>query len=100
MVFDSTVPSSRGSLTPQRYLELANSHLENAYSANNPDIAVELCRDAEDKLSKARKGVKKVQNQTVEEDIATAYVSLGKLLESHGFVNESRACFKKAEKYG
>ncbi|KAK3821815.1 MAG: hypothetical protein J3Q66DRAFT_367486 [Benniella sp.] len=100
MVFGSAVPSARGSLTPQDFLDLANSHLENAFSANNPDIALELCRHAEDSLSKAKKSVKNAHNQAVVEGIANGYISLGKFLESCGHADGAKAIFKKAKKLG
>jgi hypothetical protein len=100
MVFGSIVPSSRGSLAPQQFLELANVYLENAFGANDPDIVLELCRNAEESLSKARKAVKQAHNQAVVDGIATAYIGLGKLLESHGHVSGAQASFKKAEKLG
>jgi len=100
MVFGSIVPSSRGSLAPQDFLELTNIYLEKAFSANNPDIVLELCRKAEDSLSKARKAVKQAHNQAVVDGIAAAYIGLGKLLESHGHVSAAQASYKKAEKLG
>ncbi|KAF9347035.1 hypothetical protein BGX34_003445, partial [Mortierella sp. NVP85] len=100
MVFGSAVPSARGPLTPQDFLELANFHLENAFSANNSDIALELCRHAEDSLSKAKKTVKNAHNQAVVEGIADAYIGLGKFLESCGHADGAKAIFKKAEKLG
>ncbi|KAF9362350.1 hypothetical protein BGX34_006340 [Mortierella sp. NVP85] len=100
MVFGSIVPSSRGSLVPQDFLELANIYLEQAFSANNPEIALELCRNTEESLSKARKAVKQAHNQAVVDGIAAAYIGLGKLLENHGHSSGAQASFKKAEKLG
>jgi hypothetical protein len=100
MVLGSAVPLARGPLTPQYFLELANFHLENAFSANNPDIALELCRHAEDSLSKAQKAVKDAHNQIVVEGIANAYIGLGKFLESRGHADGAKAIFKKAKKQG
>jgi len=100
MVFGSAVPSAGGTLTPQDFLELANFHLENAFSANNLSIALELCRHAEDSLSKAKKTAKNAHNQAVVQGVVYAYIGLGKLLESRGHVDGAQAIFKKAEKLG
>jgi len=85
---------------PQQFLDLANSHLENAFSANNIHIALELCDHAKGSLSKAKKKAKNTHNQTVVEGITYAYIGLGKLLESYGHANGAKAIFKKAKKLG
>ncbi|KAG0215397.1 hypothetical protein BGX31_000857, partial [Mortierella sp. GBA43] len=100
MVFGSYIPSSRGSLTPQQALDLANIYLEGACSANDPEIAIALCHDTEVSLSQAKRAIKRTDNQTVLGGIATAYIDLGKLLENRGFENEAQISFKKAEKLG
>ncbi|KAK3821885.1 MAG: WD40-repeat-containing domain protein [Benniella sp.] len=104
MVFGSAVPSAGGPSMPQQFLDLANLYLEQAFGASDPDIALELCRHAEDSLSKAKKTAKKTakntRNQAMVQGIAYAYISLGKLLESRGFVDGARAILKKAEKLG
>jgi hypothetical protein len=99
MVFGSSGSSSRGSFTPQQFLVLANVYLEKALSESDPDIALELCRNAKDSLSKAKKTVKHANNQFVVEGIATAYISLGQFLEGCGLVNEAQAIFKKAHSF-
>jgi hypothetical protein len=100
MSFNSIVSSPRGSLSPQKVLELANVYLENAFNTTDPDIALVLCHDTEVTLSQAKKAVKHDKNQTVTEGIAIAYIGLGKLLESSGHVRGAEASFKKAEKLG
>jgi len=100
MVFTGIVASPKGSLTLQQTLELANVYLENAFSANDPDIALVLCHNTEMSLSQAKKSVKQDKYPTVTEGIVAAYIGLGKLLESHGHVGGAQASFKKAEKLG
>ena len=100
MVFGSIVSSPRGSLSPQKALELANVYLETAFNATDSEIALVLCHDTEVSLSQARKSVKHDKIQTVTKGIATAYIGLGKLLESRGHVGGAEASFKKAEKLG
>jgi hypothetical protein len=100
MVFSSIVSSPRGSLSPQKALQLANIYLENAFNATDPDIALVLCHDTQVSLSQAKKPVKRDKDQTVTEGIAIAYIGLGKLLERYGYVSEAEVSFKKAEKQG
>jgi len=93
--------SSRGSLNPQQKLQIALSHLENASKAKDPVIAKAMCHDAEVSLSQARKAVKKPkEHAALIQEIATAYIDLGKLLESLNHVSEAQAIFKKAKKLG
>ncbi|KAF9346059.1 hypothetical protein BGX34_004211, partial [Mortierella sp. NVP85] len=100
MVFGNIVSSPRGSLSPQKSLELANIYLENAFNTNDSDIALALCHDTEVSLHQAKKHVKRDGNQTVAGRIATAYIGLGKLLESLHQVKGAQASFKEAEKLG
>jgi hypothetical protein len=98
MVFGSAVPFSGGLSTPQDFLDLANLYSEQAFSASNPSIALELCRHAVDSLSKAKKTAKNAHNQAVVRGIAYVYIGLGKLLEYLGHFDEARAMLKKVEK--
>jgi hypothetical protein len=100
MVFGNIVSSPRGSLLPQKALDLANIYLENAFNANDSDIALVLCHDTEVSLHQAKKHVKRDENRTVAEGIATAYIGLGKLLESLHQVKGAQASFKEADKLG
>jgi hypothetical protein len=100
MVFGNIVSSPRGSLSPQKALELANVYLENAFNAIDSDIALVLCHGTEVSLYQAKKSVKHGKDQTVAKRIATAYIGLGKVLESRGHVGGAEASFKKAEKLG
>jgi len=99
-MFGSIVSSPRGSLSPQKALELANAYLQAAYNAVDSDIALVLCHDTEVSLLQAKKSVKRDKNSTVTEGIATAFIGLGKLLESRGHAIEAQASFKKAQKLG
>jgi hypothetical protein len=100
MMFGSIVSSPRGSLSPQKALELANVYLETAFNTTDSDIALVLCHDTEVSLSQAKKSARHDKNATVTKAIATAYISLGKLLESRGHVDGAQASFNKAEKLG
>jgi len=100
MLFGSIVSSPRASLSPQKALELASVYLETAFNATDSDIALVLCHDTEMTLSQARKSVKHDKSSTVVQGVATAYIGLGKLLESRGHVGGAQASFKKAEKLG
>ncbi|KAF9344701.1 hypothetical protein BGX34_005417, partial [Mortierella sp. NVP85] len=100
MVFSSFVPSPRGTLSPQQALKLANVYLDNAYNADDSDITMVLCHDTEISLSQAKKAVKRAEEEHVIEEIAIAYMDLGKLLESQGHPNEAKVSYKKAEKLG
>jgi len=79
---------------------ISQRYLKNALKANDPYIALILCHDAEVSLSQAARGSKRFEIQGVHEGIATAYVSLGRLLDHRGRRSEAQACYKKAEKIG
>jgi hypothetical protein len=100
MWFSSIVSSPRGSLLPHQTLELANVYLENAFDAKDSNIALVLCHDTEAALYQARKASKHDKNPTVTKGIATAYISLGKLLESRGHVSGAEVSFEKAKNLG
>jgi hypothetical protein len=99
MVFGHFVSSPRGSLSLQQTLNLANIYLENAKSVQDPDIALVLCHDAEVSLTQARKGARHAEDPITSDSIATAYISLGRVLNSRGHTNEAMASYKKAEKW-
>jgi hypothetical protein len=100
MLFGSIISSPRDVLSPVQALELANIYLENASKARDPYLALVLCHDTEVSLSQATKGSKRVEVQLVCRGIATAYESLGRLLDSQGHHDEAQACYKKAGKLG
>jgi len=98
MLFGSIVSSPRDVLSPTQALELANAYLEHASKANDPYIALILCHDTEVSLSQAARGSKRFDLQGLHEDIASSYVSLGRLLHNRGRRSEAQACYRKAEK--
>jgi len=100
MAFGNIVMSPQGTLSPEKTLELANIYLENAFSTTDSDIALVLCRDTELSLYQANKSAKQEKNRTVVGEIATAYIGLGKLLESLHQIKGAYASFRKAEKLG
>lgn len=100
MVFGITASSPLSSLSPQQALELACVYLGNACNANDPDIALVLCHDADASLSHAGKAVKRARDKIVIDRIASAYIDLGKLLDCHGRSSEAQASYKKASKFG
>jgi hypothetical protein len=81
-------------------LELANVYLANAFKAKDPFIALVLGHDTELSLSQAKKATKGIEVQVMRKGIATAYDNLGRLLDSHGHLDEAQAFYKKAGKLG
>jgi hypothetical protein len=104
MVFGSIGLSSRGNLSPQQALHLANIHLENAFNTHDQDIALVLCQHTQAMLSQSTKALKHAQNQamaqTAIEGIRTAYIDLGQLFQRLDHVNDAQDSFKKATKLG
>ncbi|KAF9985426.1 hypothetical protein BGZ65_010866 [Modicella reniformis] len=100
MVFGAIVSSSRGALSALQALELANVYLEGAFRVNDSDISLVLCSDAEVSLSQAKKTSKSTEDKAIREGIATAYLELGKVLETRGHQDEAQASYKKGEKMG
>jgi hypothetical protein len=100
MLFGGIISSPRDILTPVQALELANVYLENAFKATDPYVALILGHDTEVSLSQAKGASKRYELQVVREGVATAYVKLGKLLDTHGRHDEAQACYKKGEKHG
>ncbi|KAG0241497.1 hypothetical protein BGX31_001103 [Mortierella sp. GBA43] len=99
-MFGTIVPSPRGSLSLQQSLDLANVFLECAGRAQDPDIVLVLCHETEVSLIKAKKVSKHARNPIVRQKLATAFVGLGRLLESQGCDDEAQAMYKVAEKLG
>jgi len=100
MVFSGIVSSPRGNLSLQQSLELANIYLEHAAKVQDLDIALVLCHDTEVSLSQAKKEVKRAKDITVRHGFATAYIGLGRVLDSRGRPNEAQESYKKAERLG
>ncbi|KAF9363449.1 hypothetical protein BGX34_004124, partial [Mortierella sp. NVP85] len=100
MLFGGVIASPLSTLSPQQALELARVYLENAYNTSDPVIALVLCHDTEVSLSQAKKAAKHDKNQTTIDEIATAYINLGKLLEIYNRETEAKAFCKKGKKLG
>ncbi|KAF9961487.1 hypothetical protein BGZ65_010632 [Modicella reniformis] len=83
MVFGSIVSSPRSSLSPQQLVELANTYLETANNAKDPNVALP----------------RKDPSQTVR-GVAIAYIGLGKVLERRGYLSQAQDCYRKAERMG
>ncbi|KAF9362696.1 hypothetical protein BGX34_005674, partial [Mortierella sp. NVP85] len=99
--------SSSGPLSVQRTLVLANLCLENARGAEDAELALELCTDAEAALSgingsqrKALIASKKDEDQTLSKRIADLYINLGTLQGSLGRSDKKHANFRKAVQWG
>jgi len=100
MVFGSIISSPRRSLSLQQVLDIANTYLENARNATDPAIALVFCHDTEISLSQVKRAAKHISDKAMRERIATAYVTLGDLLNSKHHKDEARAFYKKSEKWG
>jgi hypothetical protein len=96
----SIVQSPRGTLSPQKTLKLANSYLKSADDADDEDITLVLCHNAEESLSDAKKAAKRTKDQRTIMEIGAAYIDLGNLLKSRGYTNEADVSFEKAVKLG
>ncbi|KAK3810186.1 MAG: hypothetical protein J3Q66DRAFT_404948 [Benniella sp.] len=89
-------------------LELTNLYLENAYkTADDDDIALLLCHDAELALFQVKNANKKIyappgdtNYQVLRDGVAAAYADLGKLLERKGYLEVTYVICKTAEKWG
>jgi len=84
-------------LSAQQRLNLANVYLENARKAQELNITLVLCHNAEESLLHAGKATK---SQPLLDGIATVYSALGKLLEERKRDSEAIAFHKKAEGLG
>ncbi|KAI8601171.1 hypothetical protein EDD21DRAFT_353908 [Dissophora ornata] len=106
-MLSSVYSKLRNTLSPQAALELANEHLENARKTKNPEIALEYCNDAEKALAHIRTSVRKTcvsstraEDQSLCNEIATAYFELGELLDSLGRRTKAQVIYKNGEKWG
>jgi hypothetical protein len=100
MVFGSVISSPRGNLSLQKALDLANLYLDNACKSTDPEIILVLCHDTEVSLSQAKRAGKHVEDKAMRQGIATVYIELGDLLDSHGHRDEAQTFYKKSEKWG
>ncbi|KAF9345531.1 hypothetical protein BGX26_003021, partial [Mortierella sp. AD094] len=95
------------SLSPKRpslkdVLDLANEQLENFRNSNNLAEALILCDNANAAIEDAENFVtnKRVDGQTLDDDIANAYYRHGKLLEELGQHNKAQKSYNKAKDWG
>jgi len=100
MVFGGVISSPRGNLSLQQTLVLANIYLEHAEKAQDPDIAMVFCYDTEASLHQAKRVAKRAESQTMQHGVANGYIRLGRALSIRGYLNEAKAIYKKAEKFG
>jgi hypothetical protein len=100
MVFGHIISSSRGSLSLQQSLELANAFLGSASKVQDPDVVLALCHETEITLFQAKKAAKRSEDKNGRRGIALTYIGLGKVLESHKHSTEAAEIYKKAEKLG
>lgn len=100
MVFGSIISSPRASLSLRQALDLSNVYLENARKADDPNIALVLCHDTEVSLSQVKKAAKHTHDTSIREEIATTFIELGEILDSHGRKSEAQAFYKKSVKWG
>ncbi|KAF9354474.1 hypothetical protein BGX34_011011 [Mortierella sp. NVP85] len=100
MVFGSIISSSRGSLSLQQNLDLANLYLETACKSTDPDVVIVLCHDTEVSLFQAKRAAKNTEDKTMRSLIADVYTNLGTLMDTYGYSDEAKAFYKKSKKLG
>ncbi|KAF9930983.1 hypothetical protein BGZ65_005091, partial [Modicella reniformis] len=89
--------SSHATLSPQKALDLTNVYLENTRDVKDPQLALELCDDAETSLSKV---MKMTQDQNLRERVASSCFELGQLQDNLGSSDKAQTSYKKAGKLG
>ncbi|KAK3810912.1 MAG: hypothetical protein J3Q66DRAFT_414099 [Benniella sp.] len=100
MVSGSIILSPRASLSLQQVLDLTNVYVEGARKAVDPNIALVLCHDAEVSLYQVKRAAKHSEDTTMQEGIASVYIDLGEVLETHGRQNEAQTFYRKSVKWG
>ncbi|KAF9981591.1 hypothetical protein BGZ65_003786, partial [Modicella reniformis] len=105
-MFHSTSSSSHATLSPQKALDLTNVYLENARKVKDPQLALELCGNAETSLSRVMKMAlnppkhQQTQDQTLREGAASSCFELGQLQDHLGSSDKAQTNYKKAGKLG
>jgi hypothetical protein len=99
-MFGNTIASPR--LSPQQALALARVHLDTALALKATDVSIMLflCHDIEDLLLQARKVASHANGNGVRDEVATAYLDLGKILYGQGCHGEAQTSFKTAQMLG
>jgi hypothetical protein len=90
----------RSTLSPAQLLELANISLANAQCTKDPKIAVALGHETGVSLSRAIKAAKRAKVLTIRDGVATAYIELGIVLDSHEKHDDAQTSYKKADELG
>lgn len=92
---------------PRKDLDLALALLESARKSTDPEVALVICGDAEDKLSRVKRTNKKRllrpandDDRSLREEIVTSYIELGKLFDNFGQGDRANVNYKRAEKLG
>ncbi|KAG0208213.1 hypothetical protein BGX28_000740 [Mortierella sp. GBA30] len=107
MVFSNFFSSSRGTLSPQKALDLAKAYLEIARNTDDPELILALCEDIDATLSRMKRTKRKallahpmnVEDQAVCKGISALYVDQGELLSTLGHRGKAQASLNKAEKW-
>jgi hypothetical protein len=92
---------------PRQDLDLALALLESARKTTDPEVALVICSDAENKLSRLKRTTKKQllrptndEDRSLREGIVTSYIELGKLFGNLGQGDRAKVNYKRAEKLG
>ncbi len=97
---------SRSALSAGQMLDLANTYLKNARNTQDNYLASIFCDEAETSLSQAKHAFKRalspetLADQTLRNNIGTAYFERGKILDQLGQPDRAQASYKKAQKWG
>ncbi len=100
------ISSSPWSVLSAQALDLANAYLKSARNTQDIHLASIFCDDAEISLSQAKQAFKRalspetLTEQTLRNNIGTAYFERGKILAQLGQRDRAQASYKKAEKWG
>ncbi len=101
-----SISSSPWSLLSAQALDLANAYLKSARNTQDIHLASIFCDDAEISLSQAKQAFKRalspetLADQTLRNNISTAYFERGKILDQFGQHYRAQASYKKAQKWG
>lgn len=82
--------------TPLQHIELAKAYVEAASKAQDSEIALRLCHDAEVTLSHVKKP-RGAEDPNLRDGVATTFVELGKVLDKLNHQAEARTFREKAE---
>ncbi len=102
----SILSSPRSALSAEQALDLTNAYLKSARNTQDIHLASIFCDDAEISLSQAKQAFKKAHSpetladQTLRDNIGTAYFERGKVLDQLGQCDRAQASYKKAQKWG